>query len=129
MHGQTSPFILQDKKQRELRRRATDAETLLWRRLRNRALAGRKFRRQHPYDAFILDFVCLECRVVVEADGGQHAGSRADSWRDHVLRDAGFKVLRFWDNDILTRTDEVLEAILEALDVPDVEPSSPRPSP
>jgi very-short-patch-repair endonuclease len=129
MRGQTSRFILSDAKQRTLRRAATDAERLLWRHLRARRLGGYKFRRQHPYDDHILDFVCLEAGLVVEADGGQHAESRRDRRRDADLAIAGFTVLRFWDNDILTRTADVVDSILRTLEDLGVEPSSPRPSP
>ncbi len=114
MRGQTSNYILVPKLQCKLRKASTDAERALWRRLRNRLLGNFKFRRQHPYEQYILDFVCLERMLVVEADGGQHRQS-IDESRDESLIHAGFRILRFWNNDILQHTDDVLAAILEAL--------------
>lgn len=101
---------------RELRRFSTEAEKLLWIRLRGRRLAGFKFRRQVWIGPFIVDFVCLEARMVVEADGSQH-GDHADYdlKRDTVLQYEGYRVLRFWNNDVLRRTDLVPEAILAGL--------------
>ena len=72
MKGQTNPFVLKNKLQRTLRHDMTDAEQLLWKRLRGRQINGRKFRRQHLFGDFILDFVCLEAQLVIEIDGGQH---------------------------------------------------------
>lgn len=130
MRGQTSHSILDAALQRTLRKRPTDAESALWRHLRRRQLRGCKFRRQHPFGDHVLDFVCLERRVVVEADGGQHAESPRDLERDRTLAAAGFVVLRFWNNDILTRIGDVLESIIRALDeAVEPAPSPPRPSP
>lgn len=106
-----------------LRKQPTDAERVLWRRLRGRQL-GMKFRRQHPYLNYVLDFVCLEHKLVVEVDGSQHAGSQRDAERDRKLVEGGFRVLRFWDHDVLTDTTAVLDAIHQALT-----PSPPQPSP
>jgi very-short-patch-repair endonuclease len=100
-----------------LRRQSSDAEIRLWAALRNRQLGGYRFRRQHPIGPFIADFACVEHRLVVEADGGQHNGSAADDRRTDWLADRGWRVLRFWNNDILANTAGVLEAILEALPV------------
>jgi very-short-patch-repair endonuclease len=103
---------------RELRRTATGAETLLWQLLRNRQLAGAKFRRQHPLRGYILDFYCHEARLAIELDGGGHAEpSQAayDAKRTRVLQTEGVRVLRFWNSDVLQRTESVLEAIWEAL--------------
>lgn len=100
---------------RQLRRDMTDAEHVMWRRLRSRELSGWKFRRQHPVGSYIADFICLEAGLVVELDGGQHAESRADAVRTGVLEFAGFQVLRFWNNDVLTQTDAVLAVIFDAL--------------
>jgi very-short-patch-repair endonuclease len=109
-------FISNRKLPQELRQHATDAERLLWRHLRDRQMNGCKFRRQHPYENFILDFVSLEARLVIELDGGQHAeATEADIRRDALLRAAGFRVLRFWNNQMLAETDSVLEAIRIAL--------------
>ena len=100
---------------RELRRRMTDAELRLWFHLRNRALMGCKFRRQHPIGPYVADFVCIERALVVEADGGQHAGSGLDLARTAYLHARGYRVLRFWNNDVLVRTETVLEQIHAAL--------------
>ncbi|MFO7650902.1 MAG: endonuclease domain-containing protein [bacterium] len=100
---------------RSLRRGSTDAERVLWQRLRTRQVGGAKFRRQYPLGRYIVDFVCLSERLVVEVDGGQHADSVVDRERDHWLAEQGYRVLRFWNNDVLARTDAVLAAILEVL--------------
>ena len=94
-----------------LRRDATDAEQRLWYHLRNRHLGGFKFRRQVTIGPFIADFACVETRVIIEADGGQH-GSERDTRRTQYLEALGWKVLRFWNHDILQQTDAVLEVIL-----------------
>jgi very-short-patch-repair endonuclease len=97
---------------RNLRKRSTDAERLLWTHLRARQLEGLKFRRQHPIGHYIVDFACLETRLIVEVDGGHHASQReSDVERDKWLEEEGYSVLRFWDNDVLTNTDGVLEVI------------------
>jgi very-short-patch-repair endonuclease len=101
---------------RILRTNSTDAERRLWRFLRNRLLCGYRFRRQMPLGRYIVDFVCLRARIVVELDGGQHADHLlADLERTRHLARAGFRVLRFWNSDVLQRTDDVLERILAAL--------------
>ena len=83
----------------------TVAEIRLWKRLRSRQLTSCKFRRQHPYLDYILDFVCLETRLLIEVDGGQHQESERDQGRDRRLQEAGFQVLRFWSNQVLQETD------------------------
>ena len=99
---------------RNLRRRSTDAERLLWRRLRDRQIAGLKFRRQHPLGNFIVDFVCLEHRLIIELDGGQHATQQqADAQREAFLVRQGYRVLRFWNHEVLVNTEGVLEAIVK----------------
>jgi very-short-patch-repair endonuclease len=115
MRGQTSEAILVPKLQRRLRNGLTEAEQKLWQRLRSRQLDC-KFRRQHPYFNYILDFVCLECNLVVEVDGGQHADSTTDSTRGAFLRQGGFHVLRFWNNEVLTNIDDVVEMICRNLE-------------
>jgi very-short-patch-repair endonuclease len=115
MKGQTNHSIIDNGLQRKLRSQMTDAEKRLWQRLRGRQMAGFKFRRQHPFMDFVLDFVCLEMRLVVEVDGGQHQDNAADGVRDQRLRDAGFRVLRFWNNQVLEETDAVVDAIWAAL--------------
>jgi very-short-patch-repair endonuclease len=100
---------------RRLRQSSTDAERRMWSALRDRRLTRHKFRRQHPVGDFILDFACTEFRLVIELDGGQHADDPADIRRTAWLEGQGWKVIRFWNNDILTNTDGVLQAILRAL--------------
>ena len=119
---------------RELRRRTTDAEALLWRLLRNRLMAGAKFRRQHPLPPYVLDFYCHDAGLAVELDGGQHneaAGRRHDARRDAFLAQKGIRVLRFWNHEVLNQTEAVLEAIYAAMDQASsrVEPSPSPPPP
>jgi len=100
---------------RALREGQTDAEALLWSRLRDRQLNDLKFRRQRPIDPYFADFACLEIGLVIELDGGQHTdgGSVAyDQKRSSDMAARGFHTLRFWNNDVLTQTDAVLEKIL-----------------
>jgi very-short-patch-repair endonuclease len=99
---------------KSLRTNATETEKALWRLLRSRRLANLKFRRQVPIGPWIADFVSFERRLIVEADGSQHAESPRDEQRDLDLEQRGFRVLRFWNNDILQRSESVLEAILDA---------------
>ncbi len=128
MKGQTNKQLLARKPQRSLRRNMTDAELRIWRCLKGRQLQGFKFRRQHPFEDFILDFVCLEAMLIIEIDGGQHASNEsADGARTKRLNDAGFKVLRFWNNEALTETGAVKEAIWKALQERDPSPSRPSP--
>jgi very-short-patch-repair endonuclease len=127
MKGQTNKKILAPKLQRRLRNQPTDAERLLWRMLRGRQLEGCKFRRQHPFADFILDFICLERLVVVELDGGQHSEMvQGDAERTETLQRAGFVVLRFWNNEVFSNTSGVLEAIRQALEAR-ATPSPPNP--
>ena len=100
---------------KDLRKTSTDAEVLLWSRLRAKQFEGIKFRRQQPIDGCIVDFVTFERRVIVEVDGGQHAEStEKDIERDRHLRQTGFKVLRFWNNEVLQDLGAVLEVIRRA---------------
>ncbi|MEA3428382.1 MAG: DUF559 domain-containing protein [Thermodesulfobacteriota bacterium] len=102
---------------KKLRKNMTDAERLLWRRLRNRELGGYKFRRQRPVGPYIVDFICLEKRIVIEVDGGQHAGqAELDAKRSGYLKEKGYRVLRFWNNEVLKETESVLTVILSSLD-------------
>jgi very-short-patch-repair endonuclease len=97
-----------------LRKQTTETEQLLWKNLRAKRFAGLKFRRQQPIGPYIVDFVCFEKRVIVELDGGQHMLSskiRDDSTRDRWLREQGYRILRFWDNEAFTNTREVLDLI------------------
>ncbi|HVA13901.1 MAG TPA: endonuclease domain-containing protein, partial [Stellaceae bacterium] len=93
----------------------TDAERRLWSVLRDRRLAGFKFRRQHRLGSFIVDFVCFEHRLIVEADGGQHSDNAYDERRTIWLERRGWRVIRFWNNDILANTHGVQEEILRQL--------------
>lgn len=111
-----------------LRRRQTDAEKLLWQRLRDRRLNGWKFRRQVPIDTFIVDFCCADGKLIVELDGGQHNERiHQDTARTDILSSGGYLVLRFWNNDVLTNIDGVLLEILSIL--PQSSPVPPHPNP
>jgi very-short-patch-repair endonuclease len=101
---------------RKLRSNPTDAEMRLWSRLRRKQVDGHRFRRQVPLGSYVVDFACLEARLIVEVDGGQH-GER-DAARTAWLEAQGFRVLRFWNNDVLENTDGVIEAIRGALPPP-----------
>ena len=112
MIGKTNDKILTGKLQRRLRKSLTDSEQALWCVLKGRQVCGLKFRRQHPFDNFILDFVCLENGLVIEVDGGQHQQqSEYDAQRTEKLKGAGFIVIRFWNNEILTEIESVKEKI------------------
>jgi very-short-patch-repair endonuclease len=100
---------------RNLRRDSTDAERRLWEALRDRRLAGYRFRRQHPISNFIIDFACTRYCLAVEADGGQHAENPSDDRRTAFLEEQDWQVLRFWNNDILGNTEGVIETILQTL--------------
>jgi len=101
-----------------LRHDPTDAERALWLILRDRRFEGFKFRRQQPIGVFIVDFVCMTARMIIEADGSQHAGSTYDFERTAWLQAQGYLVLRFWNNDILERREQVIAAIDTALTSP-----------
>ena len=107
---------------RGLRRDMTDAEHSLWHQLRNRRLCGWKFRRQHEIDRYIVDFVCTEADLIVELDGAERMALDAD--RTRRLEAMGYRVLRFWNNDVLTNNEAVLGVILEA-----VASAAPHPDP
>jgi very-short-patch-repair endonuclease len=97
---------------RDLRNNPTDVERLLWQRLKSSQVEGIKFRRQQPIEDFIVDFVSFEKKIVVELDGGQHAeAAEKDKRRDECLTMNGYKVLRFWDNEVIQNMEGVLEAI------------------
>jgi very-short-patch-repair endonuclease len=101
---------------RDLRHDATIPERILWGRLRRRQLAGFKFRRQHQIGLFICDFASLDASLIVELDGNQHAEQIGyDSRRDEFLRSAGFRVLRFWNDDVVHHTEQVVDTIFAAL--------------
>ena len=94
----------------------TDAEAKLWACMRGGQLEGLKFRRQFPVGQFIADFCCPQRRLIIELDGGQHAEQlSADEWRPKLLGERGYRVLRFWNDEVLTNMDGVLEQILGVL--------------
>ncbi|MGI8526486.1 MAG: endonuclease domain-containing protein, partial [Pseudolabrys sp.] len=99
---------------RRLRRNSTNAELLLWNRLRSRSIGGHKFVRQQPIGPYVVDFICREKRLIVEVDGGQHAENARDRVRDRWLRDRNYRVLRFWNNDLMANMDGVLQLIVGA---------------
>jgi very-short-patch-repair endonuclease len=100
---------------RKLRDNPTKAEVVLWNALKTKQIEGVKFRRQQPIESFIVDLVSFEKRIVIEIDGGQHnEDSLPDVWRDKILAANGFRVLRFWNNEVLTNLDGVLEVIRAA---------------
>jgi very-short-patch-repair endonuclease len=103
-----------------LRRNMTDAERTLWRELRHNQL-GCRFRRQHPIPPYIADFACVEAKLIVEIDGGQHAGA-GDQVRDSFLKRHGWRILRFWNNDVQQNRAGVVQVIATALTQPDPPP-------
>ncbi len=104
----------------KLRETQTDAEHLLWQKLRNRRLGGYKFRRQVPIDRYIVDFICLEKRLVIEVDGSQHFEREFyDANRTAFLQNSGYTVVRYWNNDVLRDSAAVLEDIYNQLDESD----------
>lgn len=115
---------LEIQRSRELRQNSTDVERIVWRELRSRRFEGYKFRRQFPIDPCIVDFCCLRRRLIIELDGGQHAEhEKQDRARTEFLEKQGYRVLRFWNTDVLTKKEAIMDIILNAL-VP-----SPQPSP
>ena len=101
---------------RKLRREGTDVEARLWKGLRGRQIEGAKFRRQFPIDRYVSDFACLEARLVIELDGGQHAERvEADQGRTRIIEAHGYTVLRFWNNDVVQNLEGVLEEIRRAI--------------
>ena len=112
---------------RAMRREPTDAEVRLWRLLRDRRLSGHKFRRQVPVGPYIVDFLCVGARLIVEADGSQHADDARDEVRDAYLAREGWKVLRFWNHDLLRNRESVLGTILAHAGSPTGAPSPGAP--
>jgi very-short-patch-repair endonuclease len=109
---------------KRLRTDSTDAERLVWSRLRAHRLRGWKFKRQQPIGRYVVDFACFDAKLVIELDGGQHADAAdMDATRDAWLNSQGLRVLRFWNNDVLSNLDGVLTTIAAHL------PPSPQPSP
>jgi very-short-patch-repair endonuclease len=102
-----------------LRSNLTDAENYLWRHIRFRQISGHKFRRQRPIGPYIVDFVCLEQKLIIELDGGQHNENQAsDVKRDTWLRSEGYEILRFWNDEVLTKLDGVKEVIFQSFNMP-----------
>ena len=117
---------------RFLRKNTTEPERTLWRHLRNRNFAGYKFRRQHPFDAYILDFYCPSAKLAIELDGGghnYHAGQIRDQKRSEFLAREGIIVLRFWNHQVRHELDSVLKAIWFALHRRCLSQPSPQSSP
>ncbi|WP_265583892.1 endonuclease domain-containing protein [Chitinimonas koreensis] len=121
---------------RELREHTTDAEHLLWQLVRDRRLLDAKFRRQHPWPPYTLDFYCPDARLVIELDGGQHndpVEQAKDAERSQRLESNGLEVLRFWNNEVLAQTESVLEQIhtrlLARLPAAHAEATLPHPQP
>ena len=100
---------------RKLRREMTDVEQLLWRQLRGKQIGGFKFRRQHPLGRYIADFACVEACLVVEIDGGQHLENVEDDARTRWMENTGFRVLRFWNHEVLNNIEEVKLVIWNSL--------------
>lgn len=113
---------------RQLRTNSTDAEKRLWSRLRRKQIDQHRFRRQVPLGPYVADFVCFDVRLVVEVDGGQHSeNAHADSTRTAWLESQGFRVIRFWNNDVLANLDGVVQSIRSALASPPAPlPTLPR---
>jgi very-short-patch-repair endonuclease len=103
---------------RAMRRAPTEAERKLWYALRDRRMQTVKFRRQAPIGSYIADFFCVEHRLVIEVDGSQHAQSVGDAVRDDWLEREGYRVLRFWNHEVLTTGDNVLAAIAATCGLP-----------
>ena len=99
----------------KLRNNSTDTEKYLWKYLRGRQLEEFKFRRQHPIGKYIVDFINLERKIIIEVDGGQHSENKKDKLRDKWLTEKGYEVLRFWDNEVLTNIEGVIESIRNKL--------------
>ena len=96
----------------------TDVERMLWQALRSKQFGGYRFRRQHPIGRYIADFACIEQKIVIELDGGQHQEQLAyDNQRTAFIQAQGWQVLRFWNNDVLNNLDGVLTTIAERLTV------------
>lgn len=103
---------------REMRHEPTEAEKALWKLLRDRRLAALKWRRQFPLGDFIVDFVCLEHRLVVECDGSQHADNARDDKRDAWLISQEFNIARFWNHEVLNERESVMDTILAKCGLP-----------
>jgi very-short-patch-repair endonuclease len=109
---------VQIERARELRKNANDAEQRLWSLLRGKQLSGYKFRRQYPIGNYIADFACISARLVIEVDGDTHGNDEAearDAKRTEYIERLGYRVIRFWNDQVFNATDGVIETILDAL--------------
>ena len=107
-----------DLRAKRLRRNSTDAERLIWSRLRGRGLAGYKFKRQVPIAGFVVDFAALEAKLIIEIDGGQHSVRlEADQLRTEKLERFGYRIVRFWNHDVLNNIEGVLDAVIQELHI------------
>ena len=103
----------------ELRQNQTDAEQMLWRLLRSRQISAQKFRRQYPIGPFVVDFCCFEKKLVIELDGGQHdENTDAVERRSACLREQGYRIMRFWNNEFMENSEAVLDEIARVLEMP-----------
>jgi very-short-patch-repair endonuclease len=127
--GEGDKSIPQHEFVKQLRSQMTDAENLLWRHLRANRLNGAKFKRQQAIGLYVVDFIHFGARLIIEADGGQHNGAASDTRRDAWLKSQGFRMLRFWNNEILQNIEGVLEVIMDALKQSPSRSIAPSPQP
>jgi len=116
-------------KARDLRKSITPAERQLWSALRGRKLSGHKFRRQHPIGWFVVDFACVKRRLIIEVDGGQHAENPDDGRRTKWLEAQGWRVIRFWNGEIVENLEAVADRILRCLDGTELSVTGRHPHP
>jgi very-short-patch-repair endonuclease len=107
--------VLKSAKARRLRQNSTNAELRLWNRLRSRSIESHKFVRQEPIGPYVVDFICREARLIIEVDGGQHCDNQQDRARDRWLMQHNYRVMRFWNHEVLANTAGVLEVIAAAV--------------
>lgn len=110
---------MRNSKARNLRKRQTEAEKKIWLTIRNRQLGGFKFRRQVSFGPYVADFVCHEAKLIFEIDGGQHATNQEpENRRTRFLEDQGYRVIRFWNNEVFENLEGVLERLKKELELP-----------
>ncbi len=103
---------------RALRQRMTEAEKLMWSKLRHRRLDGVKFKRQQPISGYVVDFVALDLKLVIEIDGGQHVDRlEKDAERTKILEESGYHVIQFWNHDVLGNIEGVLQVVIQELNI------------
>ena len=107
---------------RRMRRMSTEAEDRLWQELRGRRLDGIKVRRQVPFDPYVADFLCAEAMLVIEVDGSQHGGATRDERRTRFFKAKGYRVLRFWNDEVLREIDAVCATIIAFVRDPSLQP-------